>query len=73
MEWPLPDGGQLHNTGSWTFASAFHHPGTPPGPYWPGTVTWLDDEGPPRRVRLLNEHPREALKATVRRAALTAS
>jgi hypothetical protein len=72
-EWPLAGGGRLHNTGSWTFASAFHHPGTPPGPYWPGTVTWLENEGPPRRVRLLNEHPREALRATVRRAALTAS
>ena len=43
-EWPLPGGGRLHNTGSWIFASAFHHPGTPPGPYWPGTVTWLEDE-----------------------------
>jgi hypothetical protein len=71
--WPPAGGGSLHNTGSWTFASAFHHPGTPPGPYWPGTVTWLEDDGPPRRVRLLNEHPRESLKATVRRAALTAS
>ena len=57
-EWALPGGGRLHNTGSWIFASAFHHPGTPPGPYWPGTVTWLEDEGPPRRVRLLDEHAR---------------
>ena len=67
-EWALPGGGRLHNTGSWIFASAFHHPGTPPGPYWPGTVTWLDDEGPPRRVRLLDERPRDELKAMVRRA-----
>lgn len=54
--WPLRGGGDLHNTGSWVFADAFHHPGTPPGPYWPGTVTWLDDDGPPRRERLLIEH-----------------
>ena len=27
--WPLPGGGQLHNTGSWVFASAFHTPGRP--------------------------------------------
>jgi hypothetical protein len=67
--WELPGGGRLHNTGSWIFASAFHHPGTPPGPYWPGTVTWLEDEGPPRRVRLLEEHPREALREIVRRQA----
>jgi predicted phosphodiesterase len=66
-EWTIPGGGRLHNTGSWIFASAFHHPGTPPGPYWPGTVTWLEDEGPPRRVRLLNERPREELRRATRR------
>ncbi len=66
-EWTLAGGGRLHNTGSWVFASAFHHPGTPPGPYWPGTVTWLEDEGPPRRVRLLNERPREELRRATRR------
>jgi hypothetical protein len=31
-EWPLPGGGWLHNTGSWCFATAFHHPGRPPSP-----------------------------------------
>jgi hypothetical protein len=69
-EWALPGGGRLHNTGSWIFASAFHHPGTPPGPYWPGTVTWLEGEGPPRRVRLLDERPRDELKEIVRSAAV---
>jgi hypothetical protein len=68
-EWELPGGGRLHNTGSWLFASAFHHPGTPPGPYWPGTVTWLEDEGPPRRARLLADRPREELREAVRRGA----
>ena len=66
-EWPLPGGGRLHNTGSWVFADAFHHPGAPPGPYWPGTVTWVEDEGPPRRVRLLLDQPREELRAAVSR------
>jgi len=70
-EWPLPDGGRLHNTGSWVYADAFHHPGSPPGPYWPGTVTWVDDEGPPRRVRLLLDQPREELQAAVKRTALS--
>jgi UDP-2,3-diacylglucosamine pyrophosphatase LpxH len=57
--WPLARGGHLHNTGSWVFASAFHNPGTPPSPYWPGTVTWVEDEAPPRRVQLLldRSHP----------------
>jgi hypothetical protein len=67
--WELAGGGRLHNTGSWIFASAFHHPGTPPGPYWPGTVTWVEGDGPPRRVRLLEEHSREALRGIVRRQA----
>jgi UDP-2,3-diacylglucosamine pyrophosphatase LpxH len=66
-QWELAGGGRLHNTGSWVFASAFHHPGSPPGPYWPGSVTWVEDEGPPRRVRLLNERPREELRQAIRR------
>ncbi len=72
-EWPLPGGGRLHNTGSWVFASAFHHPGTPPGPYWPGTITWLEDSGAPRRQRLLLEHSRDELGATVDRLAASIS
>ena len=57
--WPLAGGGHLHNTGSWVFATAFHNPGTPPSPYWPGTVTWVEDTGPPRREQLLldRSHP----------------
>jgi len=68
-EWALPGGGRLHNTGSWVYADAFHHPGSPPGPYWPGTVTWIEDEGPPQRVRLLVNQPRDELRATVSRTA----
>jgi calcineurin-like phosphoesterase family protein len=67
--WRSPGGAQLHNTGSWVYADAFHHPGAPPGPYWPGTVTWVEDEGPPRRVNLLAGRPREELRAAVARAA----
>jgi 3',5'-cyclic AMP phosphodiesterase CpdA len=69
-EWPLRGGGRLHNTGNWIFASVFHHPGRPPGPYWPGTVTWLEDEGPPRRTRLLAERSHDELSELVERAAL---
>jgi hypothetical protein len=66
-EWPLPRGGRLHNTGSWVFATAFHHPGRPPSPYWPGTVTWVENNHPPRRVQLLLNHPHEDLLEIVRR------
>jgi hypothetical protein len=61
--WPLAGGGSLHNTGSWVFSSLFHHPGTPPNAYWPGTVTWVEDSGPPRRVQLLLEHSHERMTA----------
>jgi hypothetical protein len=63
--WKLPGGGALHNTGSWVFATVFHHPGRPPNSYWPGTVTWLEDTGAPRRVRLLHDRPHAELAATV--------
>jgi len=69
--WDLPGGGRLHNTGSWVFASAFHRPGTPPGPFWPGTVTWLEADGPPRQERLLLERGRDELRAVTRRLAAT--
>src|SRR4051794_1690179 len=66
-EWAMPRGGRLHNTGSWVFATAFHHPGRPPSPYWPGTVTWLEDDGQPRRVQLLSDHSHAELLALVER------
>ena len=66
-EWQLAGGGRFHNTGSWIFASAFHRPGTPPGSYWPGTVTWVEAEGPPRRSRLLQGRSNEEMWETVTR------
>src|SRR4029077_3762010 len=53
--WHLPGGGRLHNTGNWVFSTPLHRPGTPPNAYWPGTVTWVEDSGPPRRVELLGD------------------
>lgn len=66
-EWALPRGGRLHNTGSWVFATAFHHPGQPPNSYWPGTVTWLEDDAPPHRVQLLREHSHEQMTDLINR------
>jgi len=68
-EWPLRGGGRLHNTGNWIFATAFHSPGRPPGPYWPGTVTWLEDEDPPHRIHLLEEHTHSRLIDAINRTA----
>jgi hypothetical protein len=67
-QWPLPGGGHLHSSGSWVFASAFHHPGTPPGPYWPGTVTWVGESGPPRHARLLMERSHAEMTELLGRA-----
>jgi hypothetical protein len=60
-EWRIPGGGRLHNTGNWVFTAVLHRAGAPPGPYWPGTVTWLEDDAPPRRVGLLAGHDPAAL------------
>lgn len=68
-EWPLPRGGRLHNTGSWVFASAFHQPGTPPNSYWPGTVTWLEGNDPPRRVQLLHSYSHQEMLDLITRPA----
>ena len=59
--WTLAGGGRLHNTGNWIFASAFHRPDSEPGPYWPGTVTWLEGTEPPRRVSVLADRSAEEL------------
>jgi len=68
-EWTLPRGGRLHNTGSWVFATAFHHPGRPPSPYWPGTVTWVEDDAPPRRTQLLLDRPHKEMLELINRPA----
>jgi hypothetical protein len=60
-EWRIPGGGRLHNTGNWVFTSVLHRPGAGQGPYWPGTVTWLEGDDPPRRTGLLAGHDAEAL------------
>jgi 3',5'-cyclic AMP phosphodiesterase CpdA len=66
-EWPLAGGGRLHNTGSWVFSPAFQIPDDPHNPYWPGTVTWVEDSGPPRRAQLLLDHsPDEMAELTGR-------
>jgi hypothetical protein len=60
-DWKLPGGGRLHNTGNWILGSALR-PATPPGPSWPGTVTWIEDDQPPRRTRLLMKRSYDELK-----------
>jgi predicted phosphodiesterase len=66
--WMLDGGGCLHNSGSWFFAKAFHRPGTPPSDYWPGTVIWVEETGPPRPRRLLMERTHAEMAELISRA-----
>jgi predicted phosphodiesterase len=56
-EWALPGGGRLLNTGSWIHEPAFVRERGRESPYWPGTVAIVEDDGPPRLERLLDELP----------------
>jgi predicted phosphodiesterase len=46
--WILPGGTRLTNTGSWLYESVFIRGQGPANPYWPGAVTLLGDDGPPK-------------------------
>jgi hypothetical protein len=46
---------QLTNSGSWIWEPAFAD--SPRSPYFPGAIVYVDDEGPPRLERLLDELP----------------
>ena len=52
--WTLPGGTRLHNTGSWLQEDVFlgnHRDSS--NPYFPGWVTYVDDDGPPERKNVL--------------------
>lgn len=52
-EWTTPSGTRMWNTGNWCHEPAFVGPLAHPGPYWPGTLIRLDDDGPPRLESVL--------------------
>ena len=56
-EWELAGGGRLVNTGSWVHEPAFVRTRGRASPYWPGVIAVVEDEGPPRLERLLDELP----------------
>ena len=53
--WQLPGGGRLWNSGSWIHEPAFLGEKPLESPYFPGVIVWVDDDGPPRPERLLEE------------------
>ena len=52
-EWTTHAGGRLHNTGSWVYQPHFLSGDPGQSPYWPGTAILIEDDEPPRLVRLL--------------------
>jgi 3',5'-cyclic AMP phosphodiesterase CpdA len=57
--WVTAAGTALHNTGSWVYEPAYVAGCDAGSPYWPGTVTLVEEGRPPRRLRLLAE-PQDA-------------
>jgi UDP-2,3-diacylglucosamine pyrophosphatase LpxH len=51
--WWLPDGTRLHNAGCWVYERVFVDPDRASGPYWPGSVTFVRDEGAPELTNAL--------------------
>ncbi|MCW3039119.1 MAG: hypothetical protein JWM31_1024, partial [Solirubrobacterales bacterium] len=45
---------QLHNTGCWLDEPLLTR-GGPDSPYWPGRGVELDEDGPPRLVRIVED------------------
>src|SRR5512133_357912 len=67
QDWRLASGSRLHATGSWTYSRGPCGPRPQGSIFWPGTVTWVEDDGPPRRRELLHDRSQEALRAAVQR------
>jgi hypothetical protein len=65
--WQLDNGTCLHATGSWVYSAGLCGPTPERSMFWPGTITWLDDDGPPRRSELLHSRSRTDLAEAVRR------
>lgn len=60
-EWTGRGGARLVNCGSWTYSAIFLDVAGPANPYWPGGAVLVEDDGPPRVLRLLDSRTREEL------------
>jgi predicted phosphodiesterase len=52
-EWTTLSGTRLSNSGGWYHEPAFVGRAGEDSPYWPGSVLWLEAEGPPRLANAL--------------------
>jgi Calcineurin-like phosphoesterase len=55
-EWNRAGGARLVNTGCWSYDAYFLTANPGESPYWPGCAVLVEDDGPPRLLRLLGEH-----------------
>jgi hypothetical protein len=55
--WRSPTGARLVNCGAWTWSPQLASGRAGEGPYWPGRMVVVDDEGPPRLVGVLTDVP----------------
>jgi hypothetical protein len=63
-EWTTADGVRVVNAGSWVYQPHFLSDAPNRSPYWPGTAIVLEDDGPPRLVRLLGDRGHAELRPT---------
>ena len=61
-EWTTPHGTRIHNTGSWVYQPHFLSEEPNASPYWPGTAVLVEDDGPPRLIRLLGDRDHRELR-----------
>jgi hypothetical protein len=66
-EWRGRGGARLVNAGSWTYSRFFIDDAAGESPYWPGTGVLVDEQGPPRIVRLLQDRTHAQLTPPPRR------
>jgi hypothetical protein len=61
-EWSTPGGARLVNSGCWTYDAYFLTAVPGESPYWPGGCVLVEDDGPPRLLRLLQDRGHAELR-----------
>ena len=64
QEWRGRSGARLVNAGTWTYSEVFVTAKPGESPYWPGAGVLVEDDGPPRLLRLLQERSHSELRPT---------
>jgi predicted phosphodiesterase len=62
QEWRGRGGARLVNSGSWTYAAVFLRGTADRSPYWPGSCVLVEESGPPRVERLLQDRSQAEIR-----------